>query len=65
VQTSPGAQDEPVVLDIAEVATNLRVSRRHIYRLVARGELRVVRLGRRVLVPRSELERLLDGDPPR
>lgn len=34
------------------------VSRQHLYALVARGELAVVKVGRRTLVPASEIERL-------
>ncbi len=34
-------------------------SRGHLYNLESRGELRLVRIGRRVLVPASEIERLL------
>ena len=33
-------------------------SRSHIYNLAERGELRLVRLGRRVLVPADEIRRL-------
>jgi hypothetical protein len=34
-------------------------SRSHFYQLVARDQIRVVKLGRRTLVPASEAERLL------
>jgi excisionase family DNA binding protein len=35
------------------------ISRSHFYQLVARKEIRVVKLGHRTLVPASEVERLL------
>lgn len=37
------------------------MSRQHLHNLAERGELRLVRLGRRVLVPASEINRLLEG----
>ena len=47
---------------VTEAATALGISRAHAYELVARGELPSLRLGRRIVVPRRGLERLLDGD---
>jgi hypothetical protein len=37
------------------------ISRSHFYELVARNEIRVVKLGHRTVVPVSEAERLLAG----
>jgi hypothetical protein len=37
------------------------ISRSHFYELVARNEIRVIKLGYRTLVPASEAERLLAG----
>ena len=34
------------------------VTRQHLYNLADRGEIRLVKLGRRTLVPASEIERL-------
>src|SRR5689334_12172304 len=63
----PGSETEapsapPDVLTIAEAARRLRIGRNSAYEAVRRGELPVVRIGRRLLVPRRALERLLDGD---
>jgi len=44
---------------ISEVADKLRVSVRTVRRLVASGQLRVVRVGRRPLVTSRELEAYL------
>ena len=44
---------------VREVAGGLGVSERLIRRLIADGAIRVVHLGRRVLIPTSELEELL------
>lgn len=48
-----------------EAARLLGVSRRVVHRAIARGELRAVRLGRRFLVLRADLERLISGDQQR
>ena len=49
----------PRVMTPHEAATALRVSRPTIYRLVAAGELRHVKLGAAIRIPSSEVERLL------
>lgn len=43
---------------ISEAARAISLSRRMLYNLIDTGALRTVKLGRRRLVPRSELERL-------
>lgn len=52
---------ERQTVSIEEAATFLGVSRWLAYELVKRGELPTVRLGRRVLVPRAALDRMLEG----
>jgi excisionase family DNA binding protein len=48
---------------VEETATYLRTSRKAIYAMAERGQLPgVVRLGRRLLVRRTALERLSDGN---
>jgi excisionase family DNA binding protein len=49
-------------LTIPELSARLRISRRSIERAVTRGEIRVVRVGRRVLVTCAELARVLGCD---
>lgn len=39
----------------------LDCSRQHVYNLLARGELRSVLIGASRRIPRSEIDRLLDG----
>ena len=46
---------ERLVLTVAEAGALLGVSRAFAYELVARGELPVIRLGRRILVPKAAL----------
>ena len=40
------------------------VSRAFLYKMAARGEIRLVRLGRRVLVPADEIRRLVGSNAP-
>lgn len=58
----PTTGDNRLVLTVTEVAAALGISRAHAYELVARGELPSLRLGRRIVVPHRELDRLLNGD---
>lgn len=45
-----------------EAADLLGVSRSHVYNLAERGQLRLVRIGRRTVVPATEIDRLLAGE---
>jgi len=51
--------DERLTLSIAEAATILRVSRNTAYSMAREGKLPVIRLGRRLIVPRKGLNELL------
>jgi excisionase family DNA binding protein len=51
----------PRVWTVSEAAVLLGVSRAHAYELVARGQLRHVRLGRRVVVPKRAVDELLEA----
>jgi excisionase family DNA binding protein len=53
--------DEQPVLTISEAARLLRLSRAFTYELVASGELPSVRFGRRIMIPRAAIERILDN----
>lgn len=50
--------DERLVYSVAEAGALLGISRAFAYELVARGELPVIRLGRRRLVPKAALSAL-------
>lgn len=54
------ATDEKSNLSIPETAKDLGVSERQVYKLIATGELRSFKIGRRRLVPREEKQRLVD-----
>ncbi len=51
--------DLPEVLSVDQVAEYLGLARNSAYAAVSRGEIRSVKIGRRVLVPRKALEELI------
>ncbi len=56
---APLLASERLVLSVAEAGELLGLSRAFAYELVARGELPVVRFGRRIVVPKAALLELL------
>ena len=61
MQNSWGS-DERLTLSVEEAANLLGISRSTAYECVRTGELPAVNFGRRVLIPRRRLMRLLDGE---
>jgi excisionase family DNA binding protein len=55
IETGPAAGNERLVYSVAETGALLGISRAFAYELVARGEIPVIRLGRRRLVPKAAL----------
>jgi excisionase family DNA binding protein len=53
-----------LTLTVEEAAATLGISRAFAYEAVRRGEIPSIRIGRRVLVPRAALEKLLEGGDP-
>lgn len=51
---------EPMLLRVSDAARLLSVSRSTMYQLITSGEVKVIRIGRSVRVPRTELARLVD-----
>ena len=51
--------DQDLILTVEEAAGMLRISRGLAYEMVRSGRLPSIRLGRRLLVPRPALERML------
>lgn len=51
--------DEKLVYTVPEVSELLGISSIHGYLMAKRGELPVIRLGRRIVVPKAALEKLL------
>ena len=58
IDTGPTG-NERLVYSVAEAGALLGISRAFAYELVARGELPVIRLGRRRLVPKAALSALI------
>ncbi len=49
------------LLTVAEVATLMRVSRMTVYRLIRRGQLKAIRVGRNYRVRESDLSEYLEA----
>jgi len=52
---------QKVVMTVDETAVYLRISRPQAYLGVKRGEIPFIKVGRRILIPRASLEKLLAG----
>ena len=53
---------ESAVLSVNECAKLLKISRGSAYQAVLTGDLPHVKIGRRILIPRIALERMLEGN---
>ena len=63
-QSEPLVLTKPALVSLAEAAKELGVTPRFLVALEVRGLLKIIRLGRKALVPRSEIDRLIrDGAP--
>jgi excisionase family DNA binding protein len=56
----PLGGNDRLVYTVTEAAQLLGVSRAFAYELAARGDLPVIRLGRRIVIPKAQLLGLLD-----
>ncbi len=56
--------EDRVVLSVEETASLLRISRGLAYEMVRTGRLPSIRLGRRLLVPKPALEKMLTAVEP-
>lgn len=54
-------QEDRLAFSRDELARKLGVSRDSVIRAIAKGTIKVVRFGRRVLIPKSEVDRLLEA----
>lgn len=50
---------EKLTLNVSEAAIQLGISRPSLYQAIKRGEVPVIKIGHRVLIPISALEKLL------
>jgi excisionase family DNA binding protein len=49
---------EPILVSVEEAATSLSVDQDTLWRQIRAGRVKTVRIGRRVLVPMGELQRI-------
>ena len=56
--------DDRFTLSVEECAKRLGIGRNSAYEAVARGEIPVIRVGKRLLVPKAQLDKLLAGETP-
>ena len=54
-------ENDKLTLTVDETAKILGVGRNSAYEAIARGEIPVVKVGKRLLVPKAALEKLLNG----
>jgi len=54
--------DRPVVYTIREVADILKVSVRTVQRMIRRGDIRAVKIGGSVRIPKEALDEVLGSD---
>lgn len=57
-QTKPATHEPGAPWDILAAAKHLHISDRHLRRLIDEGKVRSIRLGRRVMIPDAELQRI-------
>jgi len=53
---------EPLVFTVEEARHRLGLSRGSCYEAIRRGEIPSIKIGKRILIPKSALLRLLDGN---
>ena len=58
--TTETSRSERLTYTVEEAAELLGISRNSAYEAVRKGEIPTIRLGRRILIPRSRLEAMLD-----
>jgi excisionase family DNA binding protein len=56
------SHDRRRTLTVPEAAEELGISRNSAYDAIKAGELQAIRIGKRLLVPRAVLDRLLGGE---
>ncbi len=55
-------ESNKLTFTVEEVAKMLGIGRNSAYEAVARGEIPTIRVGKRLLVPKAALEKLLSGN---
>lgn len=55
-------ETERIVFSVEEVRQRLGISRNLMYEAIRTGQIPSIRIGRRILVPRAALQRMLEKD---
>jgi excisionase family DNA binding protein len=55
-------RDERATISVVEAAQKLGIGRNQAYEAVGRGEIPTIKIGRRILVPKIALDRMLSGE---
>ena len=59
----PPGPPTTTTLTVKEVMSDLRISKNAAYTAIARGQIPSIRVGKKILIPRAQYERLLLGEP--
>jgi len=55
-------KEDTLTLTVTECAKRLGIGRNSAYEAISRGEIPVIRIGKRLLVPKVAFEKMLSGD---
>jgi excisionase family DNA binding protein len=61
-EAKPRAEQRRMTLTVNETAKRLGIGRNQAYEAIKRGEIPVIRIGRRLLVPETALDRMINAD---
>ena len=53
--------DAPLVYTVGEVQRILKLGRTSVYDAIARGDIPTIRIGKRLLIPKAAIDRLLSS----
>jgi excisionase family DNA binding protein len=62
VMNSATRDTEPATYTVEEMRARLKISRSLAYEAIRSGDIPSIRVGKRILIPRVQLERLLAGE---
>ena len=56
------SNNERLTLNVKEAAQALGLSRNSVYQACLKGEIPYLRIGKRIVIPRAQLARMLNGE---
>ena len=57
--TTAGNTTQPIATPVANACRRLGIGRTKLYELIAKGEIRSIKIGTRTLIPETELQRFV------